>query len=411
MKSRLSGKLFDNLTLKNCYIAGGAILSQVMRTKINDYDIYPFYQDEAWDIVFDIMDSQGALIIGISDRSVTLRSGDQVFQVITFKDFRIPDDIFESFDFTVCMAAYNVNTKEYTFHDDFYPDIATRHLRFNPKTNFPLASLIRTYKYKHKGFNPNRLELIKMAIAIGEANPLTSWDDVEQAIGGIYGKNIKLECADEEFSIERLYQVLEEIDIEALYDELKYFPDAIKFSYEDLKYIKKIIKNEKIRLKKNGHNIEKYCLDDHGDVYEFDNDTEITIEKLEYIYQVFNKEPDYDVIDMEYIYGYKYLVKSLEESDKYLPGVYKTNRFVYNGLHEKTTCLNSPYLYFHTSMLDAHTKYVSYNKNKDNGCIVKVLIPTKDIMSRDTAKSMIIIEDVTERAKELFSKPKKVVDL
>ena len=77
---------------------------------------------------------------------------DILVQCIYFKYFENPEKIFETFDFTICMAAFDFDTEEFVFHDDFFRNNMSKTLRFNPNTAYPIVSALRIEKYKNKCF-------------------------------------------------------------------------------------------------------------------------------------------------------------------------------------------------------------------------------------------------------------------
>jgi hypothetical protein len=197
--SRLPERLLFSDCLPNCFIAGGAVLSTVTRKEIADYDVYPKTHKAAVDAVMSLLENN-CFVINISDRAITLKCNDEVndkgeriiVQVMYYDEFPTADHIFKHFDFTVCMAAYDCDTHQYHFHQDFAMDVAQKALRFNPGTKFPLNSLLRVNKYIAKGFFISKYEHIRMALTIAERAKIESWDDLEHAIGGTYGRQVRL---------------------------------------------------------------------------------------------------------------------------------------------------------------------------------------------------------------------------
>lgn len=209
----------DPIGLTGCYIAGGSVLSAVTRTEIADYDIYPKNKQALLDVCMTLADAN-TYVVSVTDRAITFKSNDiimdnderAVFQVMRFADTDTPDKIFSAFDFTVCMGAYDCDTKQYTFHDDFWPDVASKSLRFNPGTKFPLNSLIRIQKYIKKGYTAGKGEIAKIALAVANKGMPTSWTELEQQLGGIYGRELKLKVEDTPFSFEAAIEILSDLD-------------------------------------------------------------------------------------------------------------------------------------------------------------------------------------------------------
>jgi hypothetical protein len=210
--------------LENCFIAGGSILSLVTKTDIADYDIYPKNKEGLESVLYSLVDDHGGFIVNISDRAITLKlngltgkNGNRVIvQIMFFQWFETAQDIFNIFDFTVCMGAYDFDSKEYIFHEDFYGDIASKTLRFNCNTKYPLNSLMRVSKYRNKGYFIGKFEYAKIALAIAKKGLPNSWEELEREIGGVYGKEIKLQSGENqlEYSYENAITVLSELDFD-----------------------------------------------------------------------------------------------------------------------------------------------------------------------------------------------------
>lgn len=216
-------------SLKGCYLAGGAILSVVTKKDISDYDIYPKTKKDMIDIFYTLED-EDCFIINVSERAITFKSNSvtndknerATIQVMTFDEFTSPEQIFDYFDFSVCMGAFDTDTAEYHFGPDFWPSVSSRTLYFNPKTKFPLNSAIRVGKYTSKGYFLPKTESIKMSLAVIENGMPTSWDELEAAIGGSYGKSVKLFAEDKEFSYQTALEVLDSISLDFHYDDKDY---------------------------------------------------------------------------------------------------------------------------------------------------------------------------------------------
>ena len=220
-------------SVPGCYLAGGAILSTVTKTEISDYDLYP-KSKEAMITLFYLLQDSNCFVVNYSDRAVTWKCNDIVkdngergiIQVMTFDTFESPEKIFDFFDFSVCMGAFDTDTLEYHFHKDFWPSVASRTLYFNPMTKYPLNSLTRVSKYTSKGYYLPKTESIKMSLAVINSGMPTSWEELEAAIGGSYGRQIKIAVTDKEFSYEAALEILDDLvlDIDVVtepYDKIK----------------------------------------------------------------------------------------------------------------------------------------------------------------------------------------------
>lgn len=197
---------------KGAYIAGGAIRSVFTNSEISDLDIY-FKNKEAFiEAVVGAFDCR-MWCVSVSKRAVTFAYGTTIVQFMYFDFFPEAKNIFENFDFTVCMAAIDLDTEEFFLHDDFLKHNSQRFLRFNPKTRFPIASAIRVMKYLKKGYTIGNGEFLKVILA-SRLPALNSWDDLKDQIGGAYGDQVLLKNEDKPFSLET---ALESFDTDTLW--------------------------------------------------------------------------------------------------------------------------------------------------------------------------------------------------
>src|SRR5690606_3144507 len=90
---------------------------------------------------------------GLTQRSIMIGDKENIHQLMWFKYFNTAQDIFNSFDFTVCMGAFDFETEEFIFHPDFFKHNSQRYLKFNTGTDFPVMSLLRVDKYRQKGYD------------------------------------------------------------------------------------------------------------------------------------------------------------------------------------------------------------------------------------------------------------------
>ena len=194
--------------LANCFVAGGAINSIYTNRPINDIDLYPKSMEAYEKIVFDLFEDE-YWCVDRSNRAVTFASKDAPsVQVMHFDEFETAEKIFEVFDFTICMGAYDLDEKKLILHDSFLEHCSQRFLSFNPKTRFPYASSWRVNKYKEYGYTIGKAENFKILAACA-AKPINSWEDLKQQLGGIYGESIVIPD-DVEFSTENMFSVLNE---------------------------------------------------------------------------------------------------------------------------------------------------------------------------------------------------------
>ncbi len=274
LESLLDVSVWELLAENNAIVAGGAITSLFCNREINDIDVYfrskhdlvkvlaAIYNVE--DIADNVdMEAFSVHVSGLSQRTIVCTHRNQMIQFMTFKYFPEVQDIFDTFDFTVCMGAFDCKTKDFTLHPDFFKHNSQRYLKFNSGTAYPLMSLMRVDKYRDKGYDISKAELLRVLFACMDLN-LTSWEDAKEHIGGMYGYDMsKAFNEDREFNLTELGEQLGtlqergtllytpicesskdfwEIAEELFYDKDEVLPEDVKIVFDDEKYLYKCTK-------------------------------------------------------------------------------------------------------------------------------------------------------------------------
>lgn len=228
LSSLVSDNVWEFFKASNAIIAGGAITSVFTNKEVNDIDVYFRSEEDLFralaavfdesqytpDDLIDILGSHDLIYNGKSQRTLMLKDKEteQNIQLMTFRYFDSPEDIFESFDYTVCMGAYDCTSGEFVFHADFFKHNAQRYLKFHTGTTYPIMSLMRVDKYKKKGYDISKTELLRV-LGTCMSLELSSWEDAKEHIGGMYGYDLN-DVFDEtkDFSVEELVEQLSNID-------------------------------------------------------------------------------------------------------------------------------------------------------------------------------------------------------
>lgn len=367
-------------SLKGCFIAGGAVLSAATKTEIADYDIYPKTNDDMI-TVFHYLMEDNCFVVNITDRAVTFKSNNiinkngerGIIQVMTYDTFETAEKIFSNFDFTVCMGAFDCDTKQYIFHEDFYPDIAAKALRFNTGTKYPLNSLLRVSKYQAKGYFISKPEMIKIALTVIQYGMPTSWDDLEAAIGGSYGREIKLNVKEnQEFSFDAAIELLSNIQsIDHYYRNIDEFSGTTADDLEDM-----FSEEEKLII-----------INSNGDSFLIDKETMLPCKHVGHTkprnYKLLNEDKDFRMI------GYKLLLDN--KNGTYSPGIYSYKKVLYTKVAE-TVEHAPPHLYVFPKKKQADDRLTSSGNKKVfevsfNACDVmfasKTEIQVKKLMLED----------------------------
>jgi hypothetical protein len=191
------------------FIAGGALTSVFTNTPVNDVDIY-FKTEKDFILAVGQAYDEGLWCVAASDRAVTFVKDNHVIQLMHFDFFETGQDIFDVFDFTVAMAAYDIDKEEFVFHEDFLKHASQRFLRFHSGTRYPYGSLLRVLKYQQRGYTIGKGDLLRIGLSLQKV-PLSSWEDLATAIGGQYGEKALIET-DRPFSMDAAIELFKESD-------------------------------------------------------------------------------------------------------------------------------------------------------------------------------------------------------
>jgi hypothetical protein len=200
----------DGFLPEHGIIAGGALASAFTRREIQDVDVYFRSKDDFIQAVRDAYDD-GMWCVLATDRAVTFQRHGHIVQLMCFDWFVSPAAVFDAFDFTGCMAAYDIDAELFVFHEEFFKHAAQRHLKFHSGTRFPYGSLLRVLKYQGRGYSIGKSDLLRIALCCSTVK-LESWDDLAKAIGGQYGEKVNL-GSDRPFSIEAALEILADSDV------------------------------------------------------------------------------------------------------------------------------------------------------------------------------------------------------
>ncbi|MGL5014698.1 MAG: hypothetical protein ACRC6V_10465 [Bacteroidales bacterium] len=193
-------------------LAGGALTSMFSGQPVNDLDMY-FSSPKA---LSEFLDWNELFIQSATDKALTctIRTAQYssvTIQCIYFDYFEKAEDIFESFDFSVNMAAYDFDSGEFVFHPEFFKDLAMKKLVFNPKTCFPIVSMMRTQKYIKRGYTISNKDFRKIILEINKLD-LSSKGNFIKQIGGMYSNVALVELLfwpeDREFDIDEAMEIV-----------------------------------------------------------------------------------------------------------------------------------------------------------------------------------------------------------
>lgn len=177
-------ELWQELKKCKCWIAGGAILSIFTGEEVNDVDVFFRSKED----VFNIINSRSGNWYFTKWSATTADIIRKPIQLVYKNTFSSTEEIFNTFDFSVCCAAYDCETEEFVFGNTFFEDVMSRTIHFNHHTDGAIMTLSRIVKYQERGYSFPKPELMKVGLTLASYN-LQSWDDVANVLSGTYGSS------------------------------------------------------------------------------------------------------------------------------------------------------------------------------------------------------------------------------
>ena len=362
----LNEDILELLKNEQCIIAGGSITSLFTRNEINDIDIY-FRSKES--LINALKEIKGqSTIMAFTDKATMFvkDSSEYAYQFIHFKFFDNPQEIFDTFDFTVCMGAYDFKAEDFIFHPSFLTHNSQRLLKVNDKTAYPIMTALRVQKYLDKGYTISKPEFIKIMLVINQLNIIT-YKQLKEQMGGMYGVNYDKLFKDiqdnDKFDINVVIETLSDIILDDSYFELP-FKGKTDFEHE----VEKYINNSYIE---DGYKIYKRSYKDNSYGYTKKEKVKYIIVKDNHLIDVLNLDGidiDDDKLstDLPEIHVYKNVRRT--EDNKLFS--FWDEKFQYTLL-EEVVAKNEDGLYFSLTLEECGT-YRDYNGSVVIECIVSL---------------------------------------
>jgi hypothetical protein len=323
----LGKDLVDLFKEHGLFIAGGIITSIFCNRDINDIDVYFKSQKQMTDFYEDIWGSRMWITFHTKKSSIIKIGKEKVIQLIHFDTFKTAREIFNKFDFTVCMGAFDFEKEEFILHEDFLKHNSQRVLKFNRNTEFPLISVLRLHKYKEKGYEISRAETLKMLLTCANLN-ISSYEELFNQVSAMSeGENLE-----DIVDINRPFDMMDVLEQISNHDgKDKTFAKSLPFENLDELLISVTSKNYKpqyIKIKEGNY------------LRLFNRKLRISDAK--------NISPEYLIDANEYFKGYKFYKFVKKQDNKYLS--YYDNNFEYKlGEEVKPTNGNNGAIFCATS--------------------------------------------------------------
>lgn len=194
------------------YIAGGAIASIVTNKEINDFDVYIKRGCNLLSLMKEI--KENTTILSATHKSVFVNHSGVNINFIFLDTYERAEDIFETFDYTCVMGAYDVTNDEFILHENFLLHNSQRILMFNPNTSFPIMSAIRIKKYVDRGYKISKNEFLRVMLTCSKLN-ISSYEELGEQIGGLYGIDIEeVFETEKEFDMDYVIQQICDFDFD-----------------------------------------------------------------------------------------------------------------------------------------------------------------------------------------------------
>lgn len=143
--------VYDYLEENAVWVAGGALRTMFCPTEaVSDYDLF-FRSKAHMNVVRNRLEDDGFRCVFACPKGelFTYKWRSVKVQLIAKRFYSSARDLIESFDFTVCQAAFD--GRSVTLTKEMIKSVKTKKLYVNTIT-YPVASLNRMMKYKEKGY-------------------------------------------------------------------------------------------------------------------------------------------------------------------------------------------------------------------------------------------------------------------
>lgn len=151
--------------LGNCIVAGGSIVRMLEGQEYDpetDIDLFVNPRSIRGSNYFNTQDDKFYKdlfkkyeVIKESKRAIMFQLENCKVHIIRYPLYSTPQELFESFDYTICCAGVD-NFGNYIFHPRFFHDLNNKLLRCNGhfSRGEGLSSVERLYKYMKRGYRP-----------------------------------------------------------------------------------------------------------------------------------------------------------------------------------------------------------------------------------------------------------------
>lgn len=199
-------------------LAGGALTSVFTNKEINDFDLYFRGVEQFSGFLSGVLSGYYGYyrITSITDKSITIKDlEDSKIQLIYYRWYNTPEEIFKSFDFSINMGSLDFKDGSFYLYKDFLKHNAQRYIEVNTATDYPLMSVLRVEKYRDRGYEVSKAQVLSLLLKVNSLD-ISSWEDVISHCGGMYGINPQdIFDTEKEWSIEEAISQLNSLPLSA----------------------------------------------------------------------------------------------------------------------------------------------------------------------------------------------------
>lgn len=368
----LGEDIIDALIRHEAYVAGGAITSLMTNSEINDVDIYFRNKESAVNFIEEIWDDGNGWVVSHTNKATAITHDDITIQLIHFDYFESPKEIFDKFDYTVCMGCYDFKTKEFILHNDFLKHNSQRLLKYNHKTAFPIISLLRVQKYNNKGYSISKPEMIRIILSCMNLG-INTYEELKEQMGGMYGVNYG--------------KLFIDVDMNDGFD-LQLIIDRIADLAYDEDYFKEI-KSKDIKLE----TIVTTILGSDLDYIEINNNEFYMVCKDDTLRNIYSEPVNGNKLDASILNGKK-IYKVVSKKDGGYFSKYDSD-FEYK-IGEYTKPNGDDYLYFNELKEINYSTYSKYLRNESTEhTVIEATITDKDFHCKNDGYKTVLVKGCT----------------
>lgn len=366
LKAYLGESLYNKFKENNVIIAGGMIGSLFSNKEINDVDVYFRTNEDLYSFALDTIED--VTVVSHTKKATqyldysNVEKGIQILvQLIHFRKYDKPEDIFDTYDFTVCMGAFDFKTESFVLHPDFMKHNSQRILKFNQGTSYPLISAIRVDKYKNKGYTISKAEYFRIVLSSMTLN-ITSYDELKEHLGGMYGESYDrlIEGLEgEEFELTKAIEMIGEI---SLHDS--YFEEYVDKNYDNKAILNDLDKLEKKFIKLKNNNNYRVLTDEINMVYNLpENPTYLDVNEFfegKKFYKFVKADVNNAKLYSFYDKSFEYKIGEIVEAKEKYNGYGSSGKLFFNELK--------------------HLRQSTYS-NEKGGVVIEVEVVGEDVIS------------------------------